>query len=132
MLKAYFDGNCGVCQSTCAMMRALDWRRRIEFIDLHEAGFASEGIRDVSRTRLMSEIHVLDDNGELHAGFAGARRMLREAPLGLPLWLLLLLPGADVIGKRVYRFVAGNRYRLNTLRDQESPECEDGACRMLR
>ncbi len=112
-------------------MRALDWRRRIEFIDLHQADFASERFADLNPRRLMSEIHVLDADGQVYAGFAGIRRMLREAPLGFPLWLLLQLPGSETLGKRLYRFVARRRYRINALLGNEMTECADGSCEML-
>ncbi len=132
MLTALFDGNCVICRSTCEAMRALDWLRRIEFVDLHQAEADSARFANLDRQRLMSEIHVLDDEGRLYAGFAGMRRMLREAPLGFPLWLLLQLPGSDAIGKRVYRFIARRRYRINALLGNEMPACADDSCEMLR
>ena len=113
-------------------MRALDWLKRIDFLDLHEAGVSSEYHPDLSRERLMSEIHVLDADGRLYAGFAGTRRMLKEVPLGFPLWLLLQLPGTDAIGRRIYRFIARRRYRINRLFGNELPDCADGSCQMLR
>ena len=58
--------------------------------------------------------------------------MLKEAPLGKPLWLLLLLPGADTLGIRVYRFIAGRRYRINALLGKKVSDCADGSCEMLR
>ena len=78
MLTALYDGNCVICQSTCETMRALDWLRRIDFVDLHQAEAESERFADLDRRRLMREIHVLDADGGLYAGFAGMRRMLRE------------------------------------------------------
>lgn len=132
MLTALYDGNCVICQSSCETMRALDWLRRIEFVDLHQADVASERFADLNPQRLMSEIHVLDADGRLYAGFAGMRRMLREAPLGFPLWLLLQLPGSETLGKRVYRFVARRRYRINALLGNELAACADDSCEMLR
>ena len=132
MITALYDGNCVICQSTCETMRALDWLGRIEFVDLHQADGSSERFRHLSQERLMSEIHVLDGEGALYAGFAGMRRMLREVPLGFPLWLLLRLPGSEALGKRVYRFVARRRYRINALLGRELDDCADGSCQMLR
>ena len=80
----------------------------------------------------MSEIHVLADGNRLYAGFAGTRRMLKEVPLGFPLWLLLQLPGSDALGKRVYRLIARRRYRINALLGKKLPDCADGSCKMLR
>lgn len=132
MLTALYDGNCIICRSTCETMRALDWRKRIEFVDLHEGAAWQERYPDLHRERLMSEIHVLDEAGKLYSGFAGTRRMLREAPLGLPIWLLLQLPGADALGARAYRFIARRRYRINALLGKEISDCADDHCRMLR
>ena len=132
MLTALYDGNCLVCQSTCETMRALDWLRRIDFVDLHAGGAVTERYRHLSHERLMSEIHVLDAEGKLYAGFAGMRRMLKEVPLGFPLWLLLQLPGTDGIGQRVYRFIARRRYRINKLLGVDLPDCAEGSCQLLR
>ena len=132
MLTALYDGNCVICQSTCETLRGLDWLRRIEFVDLHAGGAAVERYAQLSHERLMSEIHVLDAEGRLYAGFAGMRRMLREVPLGFPLWLLLQLPGMDAVGQRVYRFIARRRYRINKLLGVDLPDCADGSCQLLR
>jgi predicted DCC family thiol-disulfide oxidoreductase YuxK len=132
MLTALYDGRCVICRSTCEAMRALDWRKRIAFVDLHDNGAWQEGCPDLTLAQLMREIHVLDGEGKIYAGFEGARRMLREAPLGFPLWLLLLLPGMHTLGARVYRFIAGRRYRINALFGKKRPDCADGSCELLR
>lgn len=132
MLTALYDGNCVICRSTCETLRALDWLKRIEFVDLHKADDMRERFADVSRERLLSEIHVLDAEGRLYAGFAGTRRLLKEMPLGFPLWLLLHLPGCDALGQRTYRFIARRRYRINRMLGVELPDCADDSCKMLR
>ena len=131
MLTALYDGNCVICQSTCETIRALDWRKRIEFVDLHADVAWRDRYPSLAFERLMAEIHVVDDAGNIYAGFAGSRRMLREAPLGWPLWLLLQLPGSEAIGRRAYRFIARRRYRINALLGNERPDCADGGCKML-
>ena len=128
MLTALYDGNCVICRSTCETLRALDWLGRIEFLDLHGADESSERFAKLSRERLMSEIHVLDDAGRLYAGFAGTRRMLKELPLGLPFWLLLRLPGSAALGNRLYRFIARRRYRFNAMLGKELADCAHGRC----
>lgn len=132
MLTALYDGNCVVCRSTCGAMRALDWRKRIKFVDLHEGAGWRERYPDLSHEHVMREIHVIDGQRRVYAGFEGTRRMLREAPLGFPLWLLLRLPGMDALGARVYRYIARRRYRINTLLGVELTDCDDDSCGMLR
>ena len=88
MLTALYDGNCLICQSSCELLRALDWRHRIRFIDLHDD--AGRGLRQgLSRAQLLGEIQVFDERGRRYAGFHGTRRLLKELPLGFPIWLLL-------------------------------------------
>lgn len=128
MLTAIYDGNCIVCQSSCAALRALDWRGRIDFVDLHEGGAARHG--ELSYEQLMGEIHALDEQGQLYSGFGATRRLLREVPLGLPLWLLLQLPGMSIIGQRVYRFVARRRYRINRFFGVSMPDCANENCNL--
>jgi len=132
MITALYDGKCVICQSTCETFRALDWLKRIEFVDLHDAANLSEDYPDLGYERLMSEIHVLDRAGTTFVGFAGTRRMLKELPLGFPFWLLLQLPGMDALGARIYRFIARRRYRINELLGREAPDCAAGSCGMLR
>ena len=131
MLTALYDGNCLICQSTCETMRALDWLKRIEFIDLHDSRRWTSRYPELSLEQLMAEIHVLDGEGRVYPGFASTRRMLKEVPLGIPIWLLLQLPGTEAIGRRAYRFIARRRYRINKLFGNELRDCVDGACKML-
>ncbi len=130
MLTALYDGNCVICQSSCATLRALDWRRRIQFVDLHDDELWRERYPDLRFDELMGEIHVLDEGGKLYSGFRAGRRLLREMPLGMPLWLLLQLPGMEGIGGRVYRFIAGRRYRINKIFGKAGPDCVDESCAM--
>ena len=131
MITSIYDGNCVICRSTCNAMRRLDWLKRIEFINLHEDGDWRDRYPTLAFERLMAEIHVVDYDGSIYAGFAGLRRMLREVPLGWPLWLLLQLPGSETIGQRAYRFIARRRYRINALLGNELPDCADGSCKPL-
>ncbi len=132
MLTAFYDGNCLICRSSCETMRALDWGRRIEFVDLHDGGTWRRQYPDLRREQLMGEIHVLDGRGRLYSGFRATRRMLKEVPLGWPLWLLLQVPGMEVIGQRIYRGIAGRRYRLNKLVGYGRPDCVNDCCKTLR
>lgn len=128
MLTAVFDGNCVICQSTRQTFRALDWRGRIAFVDLHDSATWSADFPGLDEEGLMGEIHVIDREGAIFAGFYATRRMLREVPLGLPFWLLLQIPGMDALGIRAYRFIARNRYSINRLLGRQLTGCTDRHC----
>lgn len=135
MITAIYDGNCVICNTTRRIVNALDWFNRVEFLNLH--------LRDEIETRYpflpyeqsMGEIHVIDQEERVFAGFKGTRRMLREVPLGLPLWALLHVPGvSNWLGPRLYRFIAHNRYTINRLLgvdlEQKEQDCVDGVCKI--
>lgn len=130
MVTAIFDGYCVICQSTRRTVKALDWLHRVEFLDLHESAKVEARFPQLDFEQLMGQIHVIEENGRVFAGFDGTRRMLRELPIGFPLWLLLHLPGANWLGPRVYRLIARNRYQINRFFGVELPDCVDGACKI--
>ncbi len=130
MVTALFDGYCVICQSTRRTIKALDWLHRVEFLDLHDADTVLARYPDLDYDELMGQIHVVDENGEVFAGYYGTRRMLKEVPLGFPIWLLLQIPGMDWLGTRAYRFIARNRYRINKFFGVELPDCVDGVCKI--
>lgn len=130
MITAIFDGKCVICQSTRKTVKVLDWAKRVEFLDLHQHDLVAQRFPELDQAALMGEIHVIADQ-RLYAGFAGTRRMLKEIPLGYPLWLLLHLPGMNWLGPRIYRFIARHRYAINRLVGRElDQDCVDGVCKI--
>lgn len=127
MVTAIYDGNCVICNQTRRTIRVLDWLRRVEWLDLHDRAAVEARYPDLDYAKTMGEIHVVDHDGAMLPGFWGVRRMLREVPLGVPLWLLLHLPGMNWLGPKVYGIVARNRYRINKLMGND---CMDGVCKI--
>lgn len=127
MLTAIYDGQCVLCRQTRAMVRVLDWLHRVEFLDLHE-GEAWARYPNLDYEAVMGAMHVVDKNGIMLAGFPGVRRILKELPLGFPLWLIMQLPGMNWLGNKVYGFIAKHRYTINRL--VGAPVCENGVCKV--
>jgi predicted DCC family thiol-disulfide oxidoreductase YuxK len=139
MITAVFDGRCVICNTTRRIIRAMDWLKRVEFLDLHDRAQVEARFPFLDYDASMGEIHVIDRNEHVYAGFDATRRMLRAVPLGLPLWLLLSIPGvSNWLGPRMYRFIARHRYKINRLLgvDLEAAgadcetECEGGICKI--
>jgi predicted DCC family thiol-disulfide oxidoreductase YuxK len=135
MLTAVYDGNCVICNTTRRIIRALDWFKRVEFLDLHDHAEVTARYPSLDQSALMGEIHVIDRGGRVFPGFLGTRRMLRAVPLGWPLWLLLHVPGVgNWLGPALYRFIARHRYAINQLLgvdlEQRDQDCEDGVCKL--
>ncbi|MDZ4763580.1 MAG: DUF393 domain-containing protein [Chloroflexota bacterium] len=127
MLTAIFDGNCVICQATRRVVTALDWRRQVEWLDLHQWERVGARYPALQYDEAMGQIHVHDTKA-MYIGFAGTKRLLKVLPLGFPVWLLLQLPGMTWLGARVYRFIARRRYGINRLFGVEI--CEGDVCKI--
>lgn len=135
MITAVYDGNCVICNTTRRIVTALDWLNRVEFLDLHHRDEVERRFSFLDYAASMGEIHVVDSDDRVFPGFLGTRRMLRELPLGLPLWALLHVPGVSHwLGPALYRFIARHRYRINRLLgvdlEQREQDCIDGVCKI--
>ena len=82
-VTVYFDGGCPLCLREIQLMRRLDRRERIEFIDVQNP--ATECPLD--RATLLARFHARED-GRLISGAAAFAAMWRQIPLLKPLGLL--------------------------------------------
>ena len=101
MTTAIFDGYCVLCKQTKRIVTALDWFKRVEFLDVHQWSTVESRYPNLDFETAMGQIHVVSPDGKMLGGFEGMRRLLRDLPLTFPLWLLLnrsLSAGHIVLG----------------------------------
>ena len=107
-----FDGACGLCQRTVAVLRALDVLDRIVFYDaIRDWPTVRERFPVLHQQDCIETVHVVTSRGRVEAGFEAYRALSWSLPL---LWLaapLLYLPGVPWVGRRVYAAVAARRHR---------------------
>ena len=87
-LKVWYDGACPLCLREIALMRRLDRRGAITFVDV--AADADPSC-PVDRAALLARFHA-EDNGEIVSGAAAFAAMWRAIPLLRPLGLLARNP----------------------------------------
>lgn len=123
----FYDGGCGLCQRSVAVLRALDWLRRFRYATLRSAEARAAGI---SSEQSPAEMMLLTPSGSAGAGrLWGGWRGVKRICLRLPVFylvitaLLFLQPwlGAAILmgltplgnppGDWLYRLVARNRRR---------------------
>jgi predicted DCC family thiol-disulfide oxidoreductase YuxK len=83
MVKVWYDGACPLCLREIALMRRLDRRGRITFVDVAEG---SDPSCPVDRAQLLARFHAEED-GVVHSGAAAFAAMWRAIPLLRPLGL---------------------------------------------
>ncbi len=82
-VRVWFDGACPLCVREIALMRGLDTRKAITFIDVAEGADPS---CPVDRAQLLARFHAEED-GVVHDGAAAFAAMWRAIPLLRPLGL---------------------------------------------
>jgi predicted DCC family thiol-disulfide oxidoreductase YuxK len=79
-LQVWFDGGCPLCLREIALMRRLDWRGVIEFIDVAPP----DSVCPLEREALLARFHACE-GGVMVSGAAAFAAMWRVIPLLKPL-----------------------------------------------
>lgn len=116
MLTVLFDGGCPLCRRTVRILRALDWRQRLRFVDATSAAAREQVAPGLSEAAVMVEMYVVDEAGGRYPGFEGYLQMARVVPIMWPC-LLGRLPGLRTLGHLVYRRIAAARVRRGRCTD---------------
>lgn len=82
-VKVWFDGACPLCRREIALMRRLDRRGAITFVDVAEG---SDPSCPIDREQLLARFHA-EEGGVVHDGAAAFAAMWRAIPLLRPLGL---------------------------------------------
>ena len=107
--QVLYDGDCGLCQRTVRILRAVDVFNGFEWVDFRKTRV------DVDASRLEDEMAAVF-GGRTYFGFSAYRAMSWRLPIFWPLLPLLYLPGVRPIGDAVYRRVAQRRHGICRLK----------------
>jgi predicted DCC family thiol-disulfide oxidoreductase YuxK len=83
-LKVWYDGACPLCLREIALMRRLDARGAIDFVDVSQG---ADPACPVDQRALLARFHA-EENGQIVSGAAAFAAMWRAIPLLRPLGLL--------------------------------------------
>ena len=97
LVTVWFDGGCPLCRREIALMRRLDRRGRIDFVDVADGNTACP----IDREALLARFHALE-NGRLLDGAAAFAAMWRAIPLLRPLGLAARLPVIEALLEWLY------------------------------
>jgi predicted DCC family thiol-disulfide oxidoreductase YuxK len=87
-VTVWYDGGCPLCVREIALMRRLDGRGRIEWIDVADG----DSLCPIDRGALLARFHARED-GRMLSGAAAFAAMWRAIPALRPLGLLARRPG---------------------------------------
>ncbi|WP_062733940.1 thiol-disulfide oxidoreductase DCC family protein [Sphingobium abikonense] len=110
-LIIWHDGDCPLCRKEIALMRRLDRRGAIMFVDATSADSAA---CPIDRADLLERFHAME-NGTLLSGAAAFAAMWRAIPLLRPLGLAARNQAVLAVLERCYRVFLRIRPRLHRL-----------------
>jgi predicted DCC family thiol-disulfide oxidoreductase YuxK len=105
-----FDGSCGLCKRTIAVVKSLDLLGHVEYLDaVNNWPEILKRYSNLDRARCMEDMHAISSTGKVRAGFEAYRGLAWVVPLGWVLLPVFYFPGASIIGPAIYRMVADSR-----------------------
>ena len=131
-LYIIYDGTCNLCLGTVRKLKELHSHAILRFVSIQSFEDSYEeipNIESIPLERLMSKMHVVEQNGDIYAGADGVVRILRTVRGFTWLGLLYRIPGMWGFANVLYRFIAARRYEWFGKTDES---CENGACNLPR
>jgi predicted DCC family thiol-disulfide oxidoreductase YuxK len=118
----WFDSACPICSREIRVMRALDWRHRIAFVDLYGPNVDCP----IEPALLLARFHAADSAGKLHSGAAAFALMWQQVPLFWPLGQLARIPAILALMERAYlRFLRWRQRRQRFNRSEAPAPCRE-------
>jgi predicted DCC family thiol-disulfide oxidoreductase YuxK len=99
VLTVWFDGACPLCTAEIALMRRLDAKGAIDFIDVA----SPDATCPIDRAELLARFHAREAGGPIVSGAEAFAAMWRAIPLLRPLGFVAKFPPALWLLERAYR-----------------------------
>ncbi len=109
-VTVWFDGDCPLCLREIALMRRLDRRGAIAFVNV-----AGDGGCPIDRAELLARFHAQEAGGPMVSGAAAFAALWRAIPVLAPLGHLARAPALLWVLERAYRGFLRVRPRLQAL-----------------
>jgi predicted DCC family thiol-disulfide oxidoreductase YuxK len=122
-----YDGHCEFCKAQVQKLLFWDCQAKLSYLSLHDPEVARRW-PDVDHDRLLQEMLIIDRQRRRHWGPEAIRYLTHRL---LRLWWaawVFYIPGVMFVWRRIYRWVARNRYRLSGKRGGKA--CASGACEL--
>lgn len=105
----YYDAECPLCNKVVVIIRHFDIFRKINCVTVQAYAAQDAALQGIDEETLLINIHGVDANGKVSVGYDAYIVLMKRMIYLYPVGLILSLPGISNIGKRIYRYIAGNR-----------------------
>lgn len=105
----YYDAACPLCIKVIVAIKHFDVFNRIRCKTVQESASAEPALKNVTEEELLINIHGVGKNGKVYKGYDAYSKLFQELIFTYPIALLMNFPGIVIVGKKMYRFIAGER-----------------------
>ena len=112
MIDIVYDGQCGFCARALGRLRRMARRDVFRLHDANERGAVLARFPMLAGTDTDLAMFAVTEEGLVYRGFFAFRRMLWASPWLAPLLALFYVPGASILGPRIYAWIARRRRSL--------------------
>ena len=110
----FYDGLCPLSIRSMTVMCYFDVFNRVQYHNLEvDSALLRAQHPHISMDECRADMHALAPDGSVYKGFFAFRILTKYIPLLWPVWLCLHLPGLNIVGTKVYRYVAAKRRRYS-------------------
>jgi predicted DCC family thiol-disulfide oxidoreductase YuxK len=127
VLAVVYDGQCGLCTQSVRLIRQLDRRSVLEYVDAQDRAAVTNRWPSLDLDAILGQIHVITPEGRVYIGYNGVRQVAGVLPRVRLIAPLMGWPGIAWVGDKVYRWVAAHRYQFNRVIGK-ADICADGTC----
>jgi len=113
-LLVLYDGECGTCTRAARWIERHDRYQRTRCVPLQE----TDPPAGTTRADLERELHVVDPDGRISAGWSAVLEIARQLPVLAWLPTVARIPGVNWLGTRAYRRIAKRRTCGDCVQDQ--------------
>ncbi len=116
-ISIVFDGDCAFCTKSLRLLQRLDRHGRMRLYDSHDSAMIASRFPMLANADFDQAMFAVAADGQIFRGYFAFKALIRTLPAAWPLSLAFMIPGASLIGPRVYAWVARNRRRMGCASD---------------
>lgn len=105
----YYDAECPLCNKVVVVIRHFDLFHTIQCQTVQGHFLDDAVLQSYKEEALLLNIHGVTSTGKVSVGYWAYIQLLKSLGYTYALGLLGSLPGISFLGKKAYRFIAGNR-----------------------
>ena len=106
-----YDGSCGLCAGNLKWLHRLDWLGCFEDLPYQDPSLGTRA-PGLTPEVCAEALYLVFSDGRKFRGADAFREVFLRMPLTLPLGLIMAVPPFPWISRKLYPFIARNRYRL--------------------